>query len=451
MPKKSLADTATSAFAALSKVPADGWRTVIECRQNDLWPTNSAWRFGKSDEEARRIVNCLPENHVRLRIMREKGTNTRLASIQQISQAAWDVLIAAAVNGGASPKKEPVFSRDIPENDDFVTLEEVGGKTKIRTTKSADGLEQHFDTALAGKSAPVWQDVWVKAIVRKRDKNWPGKTEVFIAENIEEADYIVCCIPDKHIQRTVIRSKNRETVRADVTSISKAALAALKKWKNPIIPPKKPRKIEPFCQYENRTAEELEIGAMVNNAAPITEKNFWRITGEIAGVTAQKKYANHTHERNGPLHDYIKRVRGGEFKDTSFELLLSYSRQYHIWNRIIHESFENTDIGRGDDGRSDFWDAVPLLGPKAFVEFLEVRREDNFEAFKEKWRGILSKGLYDVVFYGENYIEDNLNTALESFLSGDTRRAKISNLDKQKKKNASFCWEKWRKEIRKCF
>ena len=251
---KPLADAAKSAMASLQKAPADGWRTIIERRQNDLWPTNSAWRFGKSEEEAERIVDCLPKNHVRLRVIREKGTNTRLAAIRQISQAAWDVLIAAA-NGGTSPKNEPIFSRDIPANDDFVTLEEVGGKTKIRTTKSADGLERHFDTALAGKSAPVWQDGWMKAIVRKRDKNWPGKTEVFIAENIEAADYIVCCIPGKHIRRTTIIGKNRETVRADVTSISKAALAALKKWKKPIIPPKKPRKIKPFCQYENRTAE----------------------------------------------------------------------------------------------------------------------------------------------------------------------------------------------------
>lgn len=149
--------------------------------------------------------------------------------------------------------------------------------------------------------------------------------------------------------------------------------------------------------------------ALAHAVKPMDEDEFWKVLSPFAKETAGRRGVKSACHNLMYEHIYSQTC-----SLTEWERMCSFLKRYEIVKaKLSKKCYEMPGLERGDDGRSDLIDSLPLAGRKVYEGILD---DDiaNFKQLEKALDGPLKRSILE----GENYIEMRLEGAIKkAFLS----------------------------------
>jgi len=153
-------------------------------------------------------------------------------------------------------------------------------------------------------------------------------------------------------------------------------------------------------------AMEDEVENLISTADEDVEFLIWQVMEDIAALFIDG--------HPNPLEEIVRRSTTGTH-NLSYPLLLSLMRFYRIVKKDFATELEGIKTRRGEAERARLFDALPLLGEDAWLDFMDVKNH-GLAHYERKWKRKAGQKLAEIVFRGDNHIEDRLLKALITFL-----------------------------------
>ncbi|MFZ4776968.1 MAG: hypothetical protein ACOYM3_16485 [Terrimicrobiaceae bacterium] len=211
---KSFTDRAKAHFAQLADRKPTFEDLAIVQQRHPSCQVEMGRLFGDGLEEAKLIIDLLPPQHVEHYEMRHRDDDSALlAEIWRVSEEGLDAITAWKISAG----------------DDW------GGLVEIQRVESAcesgsSPCTELFGALLADLTPEIATDKFAMIVPLNNTLHFPRRRT--INASFEDAVEMIRCLPSNHIQRLNLRLSETKEIVANVTQISKQAVAVLKAWEN---------------------------------------------------------------------------------------------------------------------------------------------------------------------------------------------------------------------------
>ena len=186
-------------------------RSAIVQQRNPEWPGPTAWTIGCSLNEAKLLVELLPDKHIRKTVMRYQGETTVLADVTDITAAAWDALFAWQVSSGECGPVKLVPAAEHPANSEPFIGKEL------------------FFAALVEQPAVFSNE---PVLVEQASGAFKFPTQWSIGSSQKQVQLIAAALPKAHVRKLHLQTIGKDVILADVTQFSVLAFAVVATWLN---------------------------------------------------------------------------------------------------------------------------------------------------------------------------------------------------------------------------